>query len=308
LAIALGIGVSVLAPLAGATASPAGAVTAAAPTTSYYEQDASATNLYLQGQTAGQAGMQGIVILDFGRPASDGTNDGTLDFGRTFVSFANIVGAVQNFIIAYYNYAPANTTIDVAVGTNDSCGLFQPCGAVICGCPNEPSNYITWGHELAAAVMALRAWSTKYGAANSFTDTVRVAAADDAEPAFDPGYYNTYDVMEGYAQAVGGSVPPMVDYGSAEPGFWTEDQLLQIANGFAPNVAMPEIYSSDQVNQWANLVAYANTSHNEAVTIYGVLTTAGGTVASPDAVAQMLGAVAGISGQSSIPWVSDITD
>ena len=100
----------------------------------------------------------------------------------------------------------------------------------------------------------------------------------------------------------------MVDYGSADPGFWTEDQLLQIANGFAPNVAIPEIYSADQVNQWANLVAYASASHSENVTIFGVLTTAGGTVASPDAVTQMLGAVAGISGQSSIPWVSAIPD
>jgi hypothetical protein len=100
----------------------------------------------------------------------------------------------------------------------------------------------------------------------------------------------------------------MVDYGSADPGFWTEDQLLQIANGFAPNVAMPEIYSADQVNQWANLVAYATSSHAENVTIFGVLTTAGGMVASPDAVTQMLGAVSGISGQSSIPWVSSITD
>ena len=308
LAIALTLGVSILVPLAGATASPAGAVAAGAPTTSYYEQDASASNLYLQGETAGQAGMQGIVILDFGRPASNGTSDGTLAFGQTFVSFADIVGAVQNFVIAYYNYAPADTTIDVAVGTNDSCGLFQPCGAVICGCPDEPSNYITWGQELANAVVALRAWAAQYGSVNGFTDTVRVAAADDAEPAFDPGYYNTYDVMEGYAQTVGGSVPPMVDYGSADPGFWSEDQLLQIANGFSPNVAMPEIYSPDQISQWADLVAYANTSHNEAVTIYGVLTTAAGTVTSPDAVNQMLGALAGVSGQSSIPWVSAITD
>jgi hypothetical protein len=156
--------------------------------------------------------------------------------------------------------------------------------------------------------MALRAWAVQYGSANGFTDTVRVVAADDAEPAFDPGYYNTYDVMEGYAQAVGGSVPPMVDYGSADPGFWTEDQLLQIANGFAPNVAMPEIYGAGQVSQWANLVAYATSSRAENVTIFGVLTTAGGMVASPDAVTQMLGAVSGISGQSSISWASSITN
>jgi hypothetical protein len=278
------------------------------PTTSYYEQDASPTNLYLQGETAGQAGAQGMVILDFGRPASNGTSDGTLDFARTFVSFSDVVGAVQNFIIGYYNYAPARTTIDVAIGTNDSCGMFQPCGAVVCGCPNEPSNYVTWGQELAGAVQGLRAWSAQYRSANGFTDTVRVDAGDDAEPAFDPGYYNTYDVMEGYAQVVGPNGPPMVDYGSADPGFWTEDQLLQIANGFAPNVAMPEIYSSDQVSQWANLVAYANASYGENVTIWGVLTTPGGMEASPDAANQMLGAVAGISGQSGIPWMSAISD
>ena len=307
MAITLAVGVSILAPLTSVTASPAGAATAATPTTSYYEQDASPANLYLQGEVAGQAGAQGMVILDFGRPASDGTSDGTLDFARTFVSFADIVGAVQNFVIGYYNYAPADTTIDVAVGTNNSCGTFQPCGAVVCGCPDEPASYVTWGQELAGAVEGLRAWAAQYGSANGFTDTVRVVAGDDAEPAFDPGYYNTYDVMEGYAQAVGGSVPPMVDYGSADPGFWTENQLLQIANGFAPNVAMPEIYSADQVNQWANLVAYAATSHAENVTVFGVLTTAGGKVSAPDAVAQMLGAVSGISGQSSIGWVSSIT-
>jgi hypothetical protein len=245
--------------------------------------------------------------LDFGRPASDGTSDGTEAFSG-FVSFADIVSAVQNFIIAYYNYAPSYTTIDVAVGTNDSCGMFQPCGAVVCGCPDEPANYITWGQELAGVVEALRAWSAQYGSANGFTDTVRVDAADDAEPAFDPGYYNTYYVMEGYAQVAGPDGPPMVDYGSADPGFWTEDQLLQIANGFAPNVAMPEIYSPDQVGEWASLVAYASASYGENMTIWGVLTAAGGTEASPDAVSQMLGAVGGISGQNSIPWVSSITD
>jgi hypothetical protein len=71
---------------------------------------------------------------------------------------------------------------------------------------------------------------------------------------------------------------------------------------------MPEIYSPDQVSEWAGLVAYASASYGENMTIWGVLTAAGGTEASPDAVSQMLGAVGGISGQNSIPWVSSITD
>lgn len=194
-------------PLAGWFFAPSTSVAAAgvvsAPTTSHYEPDASATDLYLQGEEAGQAGAQGIVILDFGRPASDGTSDGTLDFGQSFLSFADISVGVESYIEGYYDYAPAGTTIDVAVGTNDSCGMFQPCGTVVCGCPDEPANYVTWGQELAATVEQLRTWSAQYGSANGFTDTVRVVAGDDAEPAFDPGYYNTYDVMEGYAAGCG---------------------------------------------------------------------------------------------------------
>jgi hypothetical protein len=244
--------------------------------------------------------------LDFGRPASDGTSDGTLDFAHTFLSFADITAGVENFVMGYYNSAPASTRLDIAVGTNDSCGTYQPCGAIVCGCPDEPSNYVTWGQELAATVEQLGAWSAAVAPANGFTDTVHIVAGDDAEPAFDPGYYNTEYVMRGYAEAVSGSYPPMVDYGSAEPGFWSNDQLLQLANGFAPNVAMPEIYNSRQVGEWAALVHYAKATYGEDVTVFGVLTAAG-TGAPQSATAQMLGAVASITGQANIPWLSTIT-
>jgi hypothetical protein len=293
---------SLLAPLK----SVAGATTAAAaPTTSYYERSASAPALYLQGEAAGQAGTQGIVILDFGRPASDGTSDGTLGFAHSFVSFAAITKGVENYVMGYYNSAPANTTIDVAVGTNDSCGTYQPCGAIVCGCPDEPNNYISWGQEFAATVEQLGAWSSQFGSSNGYTDTVRVVAADDVEPAFDPGFNNTYDVMQGYAQAVGGSYPPMVDFGSADPGIWSEDQLLQVANGFSPNVAMPEIYNPAQVGEWTALVAYAKAHYGEIVTVFGVLTEAAGST--QNAVVQTLGAVSPITGQHNIQWASSIT-
>jgi hypothetical protein len=277
------------------------------PTTSYYEQDASATSLYLQGEAAGQAGTQGIVILDFGRPASDGTTDGTWSFASSFLSFAAISSAVESYIMAYYNYAPADTTLDVAVGTNDSCGLYQPCGGIVCGCADEPENYITWGQELAYTVEQLDAWSAQIAPDNGFTDTVRVVAGDDAEPGFDPGFNNTYYVMEGYAQVVGGSYPPMVDYGSADPGIWSEDQLLEVANGFPPNVAMPEIYDPSQVGEWATLVDYAQATYGEAVTIFGVLTTPAGTETPQNAMLQMLSAIAPVTGQENIPWQSAIT-
>ncbi len=77
LILALVLASLLLAPLTSAQAS---AAMAAGPTTSHYETSASAAALYLQGEAAGQAGTQGIVVLDFGRPASNGTSDGTFDF------------------------------------------------------------------------------------------------------------------------------------------------------------------------------------------------------------------------------------
>ena len=251
--------------------------------------------------------MQGMVILDFGRPASDGTNDGTLDYSRGFLSFADITTGVQNYVMGYYNTAPDLTTLEVVVGTNDSCGMYQPCGSVVCGCPYEPSNYVTWGQELAQTVEQLNAWSAQVASSNGFTDRVHVWAGDDAEPAFDPGFNNTNYVMQGYAQAVGGSYPPMVDYGSADPGIWTNDQLLQIANGYSPNVAMPEMYTPDQVAEWTALVSYAKAQYGEDVTLYGVMTTTAGTEPPENAAADTLAALAPVTGESSIRWVSTIT-
>jgi len=279
----------------------------AMPTTSYYETSASTAVLGSQGQTAGRSGMQGLVVLDFGRPASDGTSDGTLDFSHNVASFAEITAGVESYVTAYYDSAPASTRLDVVVGTNDSCGVNQPCGSVVCGCPDEPSSYITWGQELASTVEQLNAWSARVASSNGFTDTVHVWAGDDAEPAFDPGFDNTRYVMQGYAQEVGGSYPPMVDYGSADPGIWTNDELLQIANGFSPNVAMPEMYTPGQVSEWASVLSYAKTHYGEDVTLFGVMTVAASTEAPQNAAADTLAALAPVTGQSSIRWVSTIT-
>jgi hypothetical protein len=246
-------------------------------------------------------------MLDFGRPASDGTSDGTVDFSRNFLSFAAIRAGVQSYIMGYYDSAPAGTTLDVAVGTNDSCGMYQPCGATECGCPYEPDNYVIWGQELAATVEQLRAWAADVASSNGFTDVVRVVAGDDAEPAFDPGFNNTYYVMQGYARAVHGSSPPMVDYGSADPGIWSNDQLLQVANGFPPNVAMPEVYNASQIGEWAALATYAKNRYGERLTLFGVLTQAASANSLQSTVAQALDAVAQINGQTSISWVSVMT-
>jgi hypothetical protein len=99
----------------------------------------------------------------------------------------------------------------------------------------------------------------------------------------------------------------MVDYGSADPGIWSEDQLLQVANGFPPNVAMPEIYDPSLVGEWANLVSYAKARYGVVMTVFGVMTEDAGTNPPQNAMDQLLGAVAPITGQDNIGWESSIS-
>jgi len=113
-------------------------------TTSYYERNANPAVLYRQGEQAGKADAQGIVILDFGRPAYLDGSDGTWSYSNAFISLVSIASAVESYVSAYYAYAPRDATLNVAVGTNNSCGTDQPCGGIICGCPDEPPSFTAW--------------------------------------------------------------------------------------------------------------------------------------------------------------------
>jgi hypothetical protein len=70
---------------------------------------------------------------------------------------------------------------------------------------------------------------------------------------------------------------------------------------------MPEMYNASQIEEWATLVAYAKARHGELLTLFGVLTAATNTDPPQNTVVQTLGAVAPITGQDNIPWVSAIT-
>ena len=69
-AVAIVVAAVIINPLVGSGTSFAAG--GAGQTRSYYERDANPKALYLQGEAAGKAASQGIVILDFGRPAVDG--------------------------------------------------------------------------------------------------------------------------------------------------------------------------------------------------------------------------------------------
>jgi hypothetical protein len=276
------------------------------PTVSYYEYGADQGVLAGQGRAAGQAGSQGLVILDFGRPAFDGASDGTMDHSGHFVSLAAIESAVESYVKAYYTFSAPHTHLEVAVGTNNSCSTGQPCGAVICGCRDEPPSFVTWGAHFASSVKRLETWTTTFKARSGYTDDVKVVAADDAEPAYDPGYRNTFDVLRGYADAVGGFQPAMIDYGSAEPGFWTAEQLFQVAYGFRPDLPFPQIYYPSDVANWTGLIGYAQAQRGVAMSIFGVLTDQPIGNSPQSAYQQIINAIRPLTGQASIAWSSNI--
>ena len=139
-----------------------------------------------------------------------------------------------------------------------------------------------------------------------YTDTVTVMAGDDAEPGFDPEFVNTSDLMAGYARAVGGYTPALVDYGSADPGIWSEAQLLRVANGFAPNLAVPEIYSPGDASRWAALASYAK-GVGQPLTFFGVLGGGTGGSAAPTGYSSFADALQPITGQDSFRWFSNIS-
>jgi len=286
---------------------PASAATAAAAATaSHYEASTDPATLFAQGRAAGRAGAQGLVILDFGRPAVSGSISGTMDFDGSFVSLSSIVAATTSYVQGYFASAPANFRLDVAIGTNNSCGTGQPCGGIVCGCRFEPPSFSAWGAQQAAAVERAQSQVNSLRSQSGFTDVVTVVAGDDAEPAFDPGYQNTYDLLAGYAQAVGGFQPSMIDYGSAEPGYWSSDQLLQIADGFRPNLAVPEIYFNSDVSSWASLVSYAKT-RGRSLVVFGVLTNAPNGDSPWAGYNSLLNAIEPITGQTAIRWPSNIS-
>jgi hypothetical protein len=284
------------------TASQAGPPAA---TASRYETSANPTTLFAQGTAAGMGGAQGLVIVDFGRPGASGATLGTVTLGDTFASFTAITTAVEAYVDGYFLQAPRYLHLDVAVGTNNSCGSGQPCGGVVWGCSLEPPSYTAWGAALASTVEAVQAWVTSLRDESGFTDVVSVVAGDDVEPAYDPGYWNTYDLLSGYATAVGGYTPAIIDYSSSEPGFWSHTQLIQVANGFKPDVLVPQLYFPSFIDDWASVLSYAE-SEGQPVTVFGILTqtSAGNTPSS--SYTSMLEALGPIIGQSSIRWASTI--
>jgi hypothetical protein len=226
-------------------------------TLSIYEQTAKPWVLRAQGCSAARRHERGIVILDFGKPAFKRHGYGTILFSGHFALNHKITTAMVGYARGYVSCLPHDSKlrITLARGTSNY-GL------------SVPSAYSA-GRHWARATNKLHRSLRRHGLAVH----VAAAAADDAEPAWDPSWRQTRDFFHGFRAATHGHT--LYDYGSLDGGVgavWTARQAWYVAGGIRHTKALPEIYSSEMARQWAELARIASSRYHRPVHFAGVLT------------------------------------
>ncbi len=226
-------------------------------TVSSYEQTAVRWVLWRQGCLAARRGMTGVVVLDFGKLAYDGHSYGTILFSDRFASNGRITRAMLGYAQGYAHCLPSGSPlrITLARGTSNYA-------------PAVPSAYAA-GRKWARETTALGHYL--YG--QNLDQHVWTAAADDAEPAWDPGFGRTYDFYRGYRSAGNGRA--LYDYGSLDGGvgaYWNVWQAYYVSGGMRYAQVLPEIYNRAMAREWAVLARKVQVRYHGRVRFAGVLT------------------------------------
>jgi hypothetical protein len=224
---------------------------------SIYEHSAQPWILAAQGCSAARRGETGVVILDFGMPAFRHHGYGTVHFSGRFVRNHKITTGMVGYARGYVSCLPAGSTasISLARGTSN----YHP---------SVPSAY-TAGVRWARATNTLG----RILHAKGLDAHVEAAAADDAEPAWDPQFHKTKQFFHGFRTAVHGHT--LYDYGSLDGGvgaIWSARQAWYVAGGLRNTQALPEIYNSAMAHQWAELARIAHGRYHRDVRFAGVMT------------------------------------
>jgi hypothetical protein len=226
-------------------------------TVSLYERTTKRRVFRAQGCTAAKRGVGGIVILDFGKPAYNGSSYGTILFSGRFAGNRRITRAMLAYAVAYARCLRpgSHSRIALARGTSN----YHP---------SVPSTFRAgrkWAREtgLLGRMLAIR----------GLEDRVRAAAADDAEPAWDPSFHRTRDFFRGYRSA--GVRRTLYNFGSLDGGvghIWKARQAFYVAGGMRYSRAIPEIYSPAMAREWAELAHLAQERFHRPVRFAGVMT------------------------------------
>jgi hypothetical protein len=228
-----------------------------ATTRSTYEHSAQPWILAEQGCAAGRRQENGVVILDFGKPAFERGGYGTILFSGRFAKNHKITAATFAYAHGYVSCLPTGSTavITVARGTSN----YHPA------VPSAYATGVRWARETNKLGLML--------AQHGLAEHVEAAAADDAEPAWDPSFRKTRDFFHGFRVAVHGHT--LYDYGSLDGGVgavWSARQAWYVAGGLRNTKALPEIYSPAMAREWAELARIASGRYHRGVDFAGVMT------------------------------------
>lgn len=241
------------------------------PTTSRYVVTTDWNKLWNQGCSQGTKGGTGIAVLNFGYPVRNAATGlyGTilLSASHPFVSIDAIESLAAEFLQGYWECAPANSFLVVALGVNNS-NLY---GGVTSG------HGQAWGQMVDYMVGVIN-WGPPY-----LSDKVDVAGAVDIEFA-----WTTATVTRAWVDAYQPTYQkPLYDFGTCDscPYFehpewtpvgygWTFEDVWYVSWGAGLAYPLPEIYqrNGQHADQWYRRSLYAYSNHGVRMYFSGAFT------------------------------------
>jgi hypothetical protein len=226
-------------------------------TLSVYEQTTKPWYLREQGCNAAQRRDSGVVVLDFGKPAFEHHGYGTILFSGKFAKNYRITTAMVAWARGYARCLPRHSSafVTLARGTSN----YHPHVPSVRGA----------GRHWALATIKFDHALRRHGLAGH----VAAAAADDAEPAWDPHFRKTRAFISGFRHNSKGHT--LYDYGSLDGGvgsIWSAKQAFYVAGGIRHTAALPEIYNHAMADEWAQLERIARSRFHSHVHFAGVMT------------------------------------
>jgi hypothetical protein len=210
-----------------------------------------------QGCSAARRHESGIVVLDFGKPSFRRHGYGTILFSGRFALNHRITTAMIGWARGYVRCLPrgSDAFITLARGTSN----------YHLAVPSAYAAGLRWARATNWLGRALRR--------RGLDAHVESAAADDAEPAWDPQFRNTREFFHGFRMGARGHT--LYDYGSLDGGvgvIWSARQAWYVAGGLRDTQALPEIYNSAMAREWAELARVAHRRYHRDVRFAGVMT------------------------------------
>lgn len=245
--------IAATAPLVGAQPSFAAPGT----TVSYYENTTNTTTLHNQGCSAAKLAVNGTLILQFGRPAYNGSTYGVIDYGNNFDSDAQIETGAEAWMDGFYSCGTSSTRQNVTIGTSNYCMDNSSCSML-------PKSYSVAGSSWYGAVSTVANYVSSHNYGNKIN---AIWGSVDAEPAYDAAYSGTQSFLASYNGQSPGYA--MMDDGSLESGYWTQAQEYNVAfGGF--DYPFPQQYHPGMQNNWETLDLWSVSNYGHSMYFQGV--------------------------------------